>query len=163
MKYFLFFILFLSVPLFASPQKGEPLPLVEIDEWKSDSFRGKVNVIFYVDPDERSDNENLEVLLHEQNFLKDKLQSIAIINMAATWLPNSLINSVLEGKKKKFANTLYVNDLKKELVDKWKLKDNSYDVLILDKKGIVVFHQSGKLKKEEMKNVVELIKEKIKE
>ena len=105
---------------------GEIPPKVELKEklggrldgkpWSSEELQGKVQVVFYVDPDEKDTNNPASEALEKEKFPPDKFQSWAIINMAATFMPNFAINSALEKKQKLYPRTLYVRDLKKVLV-----------------------------------------------
>jgi predicted transcriptional regulator len=113
--------------------------------WSSAEFKGKVTVLFYVDPDEKDLNNDASEALKKENFPLHKYQSYAIINMAATWLPNFAISSALKKKQKIYARTIYVRDYKKVLVDKWGLADNNSDVLAFDKAGNLIFRKDGKL------------------
>jgi len=84
---------------------------------------------------------------------------VAIINMAATWLPNFAIASSLESKQKKYPNTIYVKDLKKVLVSGWGMGDDSYNVLILSKQGKILFYKKGTLNQDEINLAIKLINE----
>ena len=113
--------------------QGEDGGRVDGSPWSSDMIKDKVWALFYVDPDERSSNEELEKALEVENFPRDKYGSIGIINMGASWLPNAAIASSLEDKQKKYPLTIYVKDLNKSLVNKWKMTDDQYDVVVFDK------------------------------
>jgi len=54
---------------------------------------GKVYVLFYVDPDEKDTNNEASDALDREKFPSEKFQTVGIINMAATWLPNFAISS----------------------------------------------------------------------
>jgi predicted transcriptional regulator len=82
---------------------------------------------------------------------------VAIVNLAATWLPNALIESKLKSKQKEFPDTTYVKDKKKVLVNTWKLADDNSDILIFDKKGKLIYKKFGKVSDSEIKSVISLI------
>ena len=44
------------------------------------------------------------------------MQSVAVINLAATWKPNSIIGLILSSKQKEFPKTIYVEDENSKLV-----------------------------------------------
>lgn len=127
--------------------------------WSSAEFKGKVTVLFYVDPDEKDLNNDASEAMRKENFPLDKYQSYAIINMAATWLPNFAISSSLKEKQKVYPTTIYVRDLKKVLVKKWGLADNNNDVLAFDKQGHLIFRKDGKLDSEEIKTLIKTIRD----
>jgi YtfJ family uncharacterized protein len=148
---------------------GEIPPKVELKEklggrldgkpWSSEELQGKVYVLFYVDPDERDTNNDTSEALYREKFPSDKFQSVAIINMAATWLPNFAISSFLKEKQKRYSTTIYVRDYKKVVVNAWKITDDSNDVLAFDKQGRLIFKKDGKLTEEEIKTLIGLIRD----
>jgi len=126
--------------------------------WSSEELKDKVYVLFYVDPDEKDLNEHVADLIKKQNFPTDKMTSVGIINMAATWLPNFAIASSLKEKQKKFPHTIYVKDFKKVLVKEWGLKDDSSNILVFNKQGQVLIKILGKASNEEADKVISLIR-----
>jgi len=125
--------------------------------WSSKMLKGKVHIVFYVDPDKKDLNEDLSNALKKRHFSRKKYGSVAIINLAATWMPNALIESKLKTKQKKFPDTIYVKDKKKVLVSKWNLADDNSDILIFDKKGKLIYKKFGKLSAKEISSVLALI------
>jgi len=125
--------------------------------WKSSSLKGKVHIVFYVDPDKKELNEGLSKSLKKRHFDRSKYGSVAIVNLAATWMPNTLIESKLKSKQKEFPDTTYVKDKKKVLVKKWSLADDNSDILIFDKSGTLIYKKFGKLSKNEIAKVLALI------
>ncbi len=125
--------------------------------WTSSSLKGKVHIVFYVDPDKKDLNEALSKTLKKRHFDRSKYASVAIVNLAATWMPNALIESKLKSKQKEFPDTTYVKDKKKVLVKKWALADDNSDILIFDKQGKLIYKKFGKLSKSEITKVLALI------
>ena len=148
---------------------GEIPPRVELKEklggrldgkpWSSEELQGKVYVLFYVDPDEKDTNNDASEALDREKFSSDKFQSVAIINMAATWLPNFAISSSLKEKQKRYPTTLYVRDNKKVVVNVWKIADDSNDVLAFDKQGRLIFRKDGKLTEGDIKMLIGVIRD----
>lgn len=147
---------------------NEALPAVTLEKdeggrvdgsaWSSTEMNGKVHLIFYVDPDEKKANEQLEVELKKADLPLEKYQPVAIINMAATWLPNAAISSSLNSKQKEYPRTIYVKDLHKKLVKTWGLADDAYQLVLIGKEGKVLWAKAGKLSSEETLNLIELIR-----
>ena len=81
-----------------------------MEHLSSVELQGKVDVVFYVDPDEKDTNNEASDALDREKFPSDKFQSVGIINMAATWLPNFAISSALKDKQKRYPETIYVRD-----------------------------------------------------
>ncbi len=141
--------------------EGENGAMINGEAFSSDMLKNKVHVLFYVDPDEKELNEHVSAALKEQQFDRTHYASVAVINMAATWLPNFAIASKLEKKQKQYPDTLYVKDLKSILVKEWELQDDSSNVLLFDKSGKLLFLKKGKLTDVEINNLISLIKEHI--
>jgi predicted transcriptional regulator len=152
----------------AAPTVGEQLPTVTLsgkdggrvtgEPWSSDEIKDKVYVMFYVDPDEKDINDHVSEALKNEHFPLDKYGSIAVINMAATGLPNFLINRSLKSKQKEFPNTIYLKDMRKVLVKKWDVDDDNNDVLVFAPDGKLVFYRAGKLSKGDIQELIDTIK-----
>lgn len=128
--------------------------------WNSASIKDRVNVMFYVDPDEKDVNEHYSAALKaEKEAQRLDFQSIAIINLAATWKPNFVIEKILKGKQEEFPNTIYVKDKKSVLVNEWEINDDASNILIFDKNGKLLFYKTGKMSDEEIKNSFKIIEE----
>ena len=161
--------IFLVNPSAQAIELGEIPPNVELKEqlggrldgtpWSSAELQGKVYVLFYVDPDEKDTNNEASDALDREKFPSEKFQSVGIINMAATWLPNFAISSALKDKQKRYPKTIYVRDYKKVLVNAWKIADDSSNVLAFDKKGKLIFRKDGKLTAEEIQTLLKVIRD----
>ena len=161
-------LLLLGLQLFSLQLKETPLEVtldgkdggkVDGTAWSSSMLTGKVHVLFYVDPDKKDVNEAFADALKEANFSHDKYTSVAVINLAATWKPNFIIEAILKKKQKKFPHAVYVKDKKKVLVDKWTLADDASNVVIFSKEGKVLYFKNGKLDENEISKVIQLIKD----
>ncbi len=166
-------LLFLTTLLFffqsfSIAEEAKSLPVVQLEgdlgghldgkAWSSDSLRGKLTFFFYVDPDEKDKNQKFSDALKEQDFPSEKLGYIAMINMAATWMPNFAINSALKSSQKKYPKTLYLKDLNKLFVSKWNLADDDYHILLLGPEGEVLFSHAGLLPDEDFEKVFEIVR-----
>ncbi|HMA99679.1 MAG TPA: YtfJ family protein [Spirochaetota bacterium] len=140
---------------------GENGGLTSGKAWSSASIKGKVYALFYVDPDEKDINQEMEQKLDAAAFPPSQFATIAVINMEATWLPNMLIAAMLKRKQEKYPDTIYVKDEHKILVKKWGLQDNSYNVLLFNQKGELLFAQAGTLKSPAIKKLLSLIRQHI--
>lgn len=115
-------------------------------------------MLFYVDPDFTDLNTAASEALKAEAFSKDKYQSLAIINMAATWLPNFAIHGKLKEKQKAYPNTTYVRDVHRAVVKEWKLADDNSDVVVFDQEGKVRFVHEGKLDAAKIKAMIDTVK-----
>ena len=148
---------------------GEPPPKVELKDklggrldakpWSSDELQGKLSVIFYVSPDEKDTNNPASEALDKEKFPADRFRSYGIINMAASMLPNFIINSALKEKQERYPKTIYVRDYKKVLVNAWEIADHSSNVMVFDKKGTLIFRKDGKLTAEEIQKLIKTIRD----
>jgi predicted transcriptional regulator len=128
--------------------------------WNSDSLKENLFVMFYVDPDEKDMNEHYTKALKQ--FKKENnmhFQSIAIVNLAATWKPNFVIEALLKSKQKEFPDTIYVKDKNKILVKAWGVGDDTSNIIIFNKDGQVLFYKSGKMSDKDIKESFKIIKE----
>lgn len=164
----LFSLSLVTAGAWAGAELGQVPPNVELKDklggrldgtpWSSEEMKGKVHVLFYVDPDEKDTNNDTSEALDKEKFPKEKFQSVAIINMAATFMPNFLISASLKEKQEKYPRTLYVRDYKKLLVTEWNLADDSSNVLAFDKEGRIIFRKDGKLNADEIQQLIEVIR-----
>lgn len=155
----------------AQPVTGQYLPdltltgknggKVDGSTWKSTELKGKVYTVMYVDPDEKDINEHVERALKKENFPRDKYGSVAIVNAAATWKPDSMIRMVLKSKQKDYPDSIYVMDREKVLVKKWRLADDDYHVLTFDKSGRLLYEKAGKMSDSDIRDLVRLIRSNI--
>jgi YtfJ family uncharacterized protein len=130
---------------------------IDGNSWSSEELKGKVSVLFYVDPDLKDLNNDASEALKSKGYPREKFQSFAVINMAATWLPNFAISSALKDKQKRYPTTIYVRDYKKVLVQKWGLSDDNSVVLAFDREGRLLFRKEGKLAPEEIETLLATI------
>ena len=158
----------LSSSVLAMPQIGQKLPLIELSEdqggrtdgkkWSSAMIKDHVWLFFYVDPDHKDDNFELENVLKKEAFPDKSFGTIAMINMAATWLPDVILKQALKDKQETYPRVIYVLDRKKILVERWKLLDDGYNVLVLNHDGEILVAKTGTLGPADITEVVETIR-----
>ena len=129
------------------------------ESWNSSEIKGKVFALFHVDPDEADLNNGASEALKAKDFDKQKYGSYALINMAATWLPDFALEMKMESKQKEYPDTIYVKDLDKILVKEWKLADDSSNVVIFDRQGKVIFSVDGKLNQVQIDSMLQAVKD----
>jgi len=173
-KHWLKVLIFLSAALLINQpvwalEFGEPPPKVELKEklggrldakpWSSDELQGKLSIIFYVSPDEKDTNNPASEAVDKEKFPADRFRSYGIVNMAASMLPNFIINSALKEKQERYPRTIYVRDYNKVLVHAWKIADHSSNVMVFDEKGNLIFRKDGKLTAEEIQKLIKTIRD----
>lgn len=131
--------------------------LVKGGEWSSSTLMGKVHTVFYVDPDEKKVNAHVEEALNKEKFPRAVYQSVAIINMRATWMPKFIIAKLLKKKQEKFTKTIFIKDRDKKLVSAWGLPDNSYNVLLFDKQGQLLYSKGTKFSDADIAEFIALV------
>ena len=127
--------------------------------WDSSSIKDKVYVMFYVDPDEKDTNEHFSNALKAKHYDRTNYGSIAIVNLAATWKPNFIIEKLLKSKQEKFPDTIYVKDKNKVLVKAWDVADDSSDILVFSKNGELLFYKAGAMSEDDMQKVFKIIED----
>jgi predicted transcriptional regulator len=131
--------------------------------WHSKTLKGKVHTLLYMDPDKRDDVKLLLSALNKLSYTKKNYTTVAIVNLAATWMPNAVLESKLKSKQKELKNMEYIFDKNKFLIKKWHLKDDACNVLILNKKGEVIYQKTGIFMKKNVQNIMQLIDTNIKD
>ena len=157
-------LIFLSALVAWALEVGQIAPRVvlegkdggRVDGTPFDTFRlqGKVIFLVYSDPDKRNLNEAFFQKVKKRHFDRSRYASVAIVNMAATWMPNFVLSAILKKKQKEFPDTIYVKDKRKIFVKQWGLADEDQNIVVLDKDGKVLFVKSGKLTPKEQEEVL---------
>jgi len=124
--------------------------------WHSDTLKGRVHTLIYMDPDKRDDTKLLLDALAQLNDVNDKYSTVAIVNLAATWMPDSILEAKLKSKQKELKNMEYIFDKTKFLVKKWHFRDDASNVLVLDTQSRVMYMKTGLFTPQD---VVEILKE----
>ena len=130
--------------------------------WDSLQLKGKVHVLLYMDPDERKEAMPFLNKLNKAGFPSTNYSTVAIVNLAATWMPNMLLETMLDKKQKELLNTQFVFDKTKHLVKKWQMKDDASNILVLDKEMKVLYKKSGTLSTQDQKEILDLVKNTLK-
>jgi len=160
-----------SIMMLHAVNVGEVLSPVVLDKnngndssdkaWHSESLRGKVHVLLYMDPDEGKGVMSFIDTLNSKKYAKSKYSIVSIVNLAATWMPDAILQSKLSKKQKELQNTELVFDKTKYLVKEWQMKDDATNVLVLDKNMKVLYQKSGKLSEKDEKKILAIVEEHI--
>ena len=126
--------------------------------WTSQELKDKISVVFYVAPDQKELNDKASKALKKEKFDRNFYRSIAVVNMAASWIPDFLIEKKIKKSQEEFKDTLYLKDKKSVFVKKWGLKDKSSDILVFNEKGELIFRFDGKLADSDIKALVSTVK-----
>ena len=174
MKKLLLFPLIFAIGLHANVAIGKRLPHVALDQknggflsgeaWNSSMLKGKTTLLLYIDPDERNKGKNFNNTLKKlkQDIDPKHFQIVAIMNLGATWKPKALITKLMKSKMGDFPKQIIVVDNTSWLVKKWGLKNDEYNVLVLDKHTKLLFSHSGQLNNDQIKKIDTLIRSRAK-
>jgi predicted transcriptional regulator len=125
-------------------------------------FKGKVLYIAYVDPDEKDTNNHVEDALKKEKdsgaLDKNRYEGFGIVNLKASMMPNFLIKSAIKSKQEK-TGAIIMLDLDYTILNLWGLKNDSSEVVVLDKERICRYVYHGKLPAEELTKMIQTIKE----
>jgi predicted transcriptional regulator len=125
-------------------------------------FKGKVLYIAYVDPDEKDTNNHVEDTLKKEResggLDKARYEGFGIVNLKASNLPNFIIKSSIKSKQEKTGAVILL-DYDYTILNLWGMKNDSSDVLVVDKDRICRYVFKGKLPPEELTRMIQIIKE----
>jgi len=129
---------------------------------QSPEFQGKVLYVCYADPDEKDLNNHVEDALKKEKEAgaldKTRYEGFGIVNMKASGLPNFVIKAAIKSKQKK-TGAIIMLDYDQAILNSWGLKDDSSDIVILDKERVCRFVSYGKLPQDELVKMIQIIKE----
>jgi predicted transcriptional regulator len=108
-------------------------------------------------------NKEAQEAIKAKKFPLEKLRSIAIVNMAATAIPNFILSNRIAKSQSEYPTTVYVKDLNKALVKSWDLADNSSNLVIIGADGLVKYVYKGKLPSEEISKMLSVIEKEVAE
>jgi predicted transcriptional regulator len=130
--------------------------------WPTRISKGKVLYIAYVDPDEKATNNHVEDALKKEKESRrlgqDPLRGFGIVNLKASGLPNFIIKASIKSKQEK-TGAIILLDYDYAILNLWGVKNDSSDVVVLDKERICRYLYNGKLPQEELAKMLQIIKE----
>jgi predicted transcriptional regulator len=125
-------------------------------------FKGKVLYVAYVAPGEKDTNNHVEDLLKKEResgaLDKNRYEGFGIVNLKSSSLPNFLIKSAIKEKQEK-TGAIILLDYDYTILNLWGVKNDSSDVVVLDKDRVCRFVFCGKLPPDELAKMLQVIKE----
>ena len=125
-------------------------------------FKGKVLYVAYVDPDEKDTNNHVEDTLKRERdsggLDKARYEGFGIVNLKASNLPNFIIKASIKSKQEKTGAVILL-DYDYTILNLWGVKNDSSDVVVLDKERVCRYVYNGKLPPEELAKMIQTIKE----
>ena len=141
--------LFASMMMLHAVNVGEVLPPLTLEgnnggdssskAWHSQNLEGKVHVLLYMDPDKRKEAMPFLDTLNAKQYDKKKYSTVAIVNLAATWMPDAILEAMLSKIPNELNNTEFVFDKRNYILAKWDTKDDASNVVILDENMKVLY------------------------
>lgn len=129
-------------------------------EFSMVTWKGKVLMVNYVDPDTSDLNEHFTDAIKkakDTGLLKDdRFKGIGIADCKATWKPNFLIRTIAGRKAKKYKTTILF-DTKAFLRDAWGLKKDTSNIIILDKNRVCRAIVRGRVPEDQVEKLVQLV------
>jgi YtfJ family uncharacterized protein len=162
-----------ALPVFAIGV-GEPLPILEITSggalvfdkdgqleyqpWSTESLAGKMRIIQYLPGRNSEGKENLA--LNEAVFRIDhpeRCRTTSIVNYTdAIWGTHFFIESPMKRNKLLMPLCDVVLDEEGKGLEIWKLQPKQNITIIIDEAGIIRFFHAGKLRKKQIREIVEM-------
>jgi predicted transcriptional regulator len=125
-------------------------------------FRGKVLSVFYVDPDEADMNEHVSEALKKAadsgTLDRTYYKGFGITNLKATWKPNVIIKAIVKSKQEKYKSIILL-DYDFTILNLWGLKNDSSNLVILDKDRVCRYLYKGRIPESEIPGIISIIKE----
>jgi len=123
------------------------------------SWKGKVLLVNYVDPDEADLNEHFTDAMKKAKedglLTSEKYKGIGIVDCAATWKPNFLIRAIAGDKAKKY-KTIIIFDYDATLRKAWGLKKDTANAIILDKNRVCRAIVRGRVPDDQVQALVQM-------
>ncbi len=125
------------------------------------AWDGKILQVNYVDPDESELNEHVNEAIDkavdiDKIIERETFKGIGIADCASSWKPDFAIRMIGGAKAEKFETTVLF-DYNAELRKSWGLKEDSYNIIILDKERICRALYKGRVPDSEVDDIIQLI------
>jgi hypothetical protein len=148
-------LLFTALQAAAQQKQGPQLPVKVPDVILTDldrnptgfsEYGAKHLMIFYVDPDAYRQNREFQAELEarQPELYSPMIQSYAVINLADTILPNSIVRTIAD-RRTKGQPSISLADPSHALSDAWELGDcnGKFCLLFVTAEGELVYFRSG--------------------
>lgn len=125
------------------------------------SWDGKILQVNYVDPDESEMNEHVNDAIKfaldiDKTIDRPTFKGIGIADCASSWKPDFAIRMIGGSKAKKYDTTVLF-DYDAKLRKAWGLREDSYNIIILDKDRICRALYKDRVSESEIDDIIQLI------
>jgi predicted transcriptional regulator len=132
------------------------------NEWKSSDLKNKLNIVFYVAPNQQKDVESLLNKIDSKAYSRKSVQVTMVINTEATWIPIGIIEGKVKGRAKEDATKSYVLDNDEVLLKGWNLSEDNPNIIVVDATGKVISFFNEKLTDDIANKLLSIIEKEIK-
>lgn len=132
-------------------------------EWKSTDLKNKLNIVFYVAPNQQEDVEPLLNKIDGAGYSSEYVKVTLIINTEATWIPNGIIEGKVKGRAKDDTTKNYVLDKSEVLLSEWNLSEDNPNIIVVNKSGKVIYFFNDELNNDFENELLKTIESEIKQ
>ena len=164
--------LLLLLPILFASLQAQRLPAVSLlgsagsaadgRPWSSRALRGKVHLILYMDPSLHKKAMPFLKALDARRFDAHAYSTVAIVNLADTWMPDAILESLLRKKSRELHATEFLFDRRKSLIKPWHLADHACNLILIDRRGQILYHRRGIPDPAQSERIFRLIRQSIK-
>lgn len=172
-NFILMVIILAAIPVNAQINVNESLPAIVLrgenggnldgTEWRSSDLEKKLNIVFYVAPNQQDNVEPLLNKVDSAGYSQDFVKVTLIINTEATWIPTGIIEGKIRSKANDDSTKNYVLDNDKILLREWNLSEDNPNIIVIDKDGKVINYFNDELNYDFGNDLLKIIESKIKE
>ena len=137
---------------------------INYQPWDSTKLTGKVHIIMAIAgrSSAKKINSALVNAISAAHFPKEEYQTITIINQDdAIWGTAHFVKSAAEENKNKYPWSSIVLDCNGIVQKIWDLKKENSAIIVINKNGRVIFSHEGELNRQQIKQVITLVKKNI--
>ena len=132
------------------------------NEWKSSDLKNKLNIIFYVAPNQQDEVEPLLNKIDSAGYSLESVNVTLIINTEATWIPNGIIEGKVKGKANEDTTKTYVLDKDEVLLKGWDLSEDNPNIIVVNASGKVISFFNEEVSNDIKNKILTIIESKIK-
>lgn len=134
---------------------------IDYHTWRSTNLKGKTHIIMAIAGRSSAKEINAKLVdaISAADFPQGKYQTTTIINQDdAMWGTASFVKSATEESKKKYPWSSIVLDSDGIVQKIWNLKKENSAIIVLNKNAQAIFIYEGQLNKQQIKQVITLVK-----
>lgn len=134
---------------------------ISYQSWRSTQLIEKARIIMAIAGRSSAKKINVDLVnaISNAHFPEDKYQTTTIINQDdAIWGTSSFVKSASEDSKKQYPWSSIVLDSNGNVQKIWDLQKENSAIIVLNKKGEILFQHEGRLNHQQIKQVITIVK-----